>query len=255
MRSEEIGDRGPATGDSGSKAAPTPTSQIPTATPQSPTTAAFSSLLTPHSSPPQSFAIIPAAGRSVRMGRPKLLLPWGKHTVIEELLAAWRGSRVSQVIMTVHPDDVDLARLGASAGAEIVKVDPPPADMKASVLAGLDYVESKQRPGANAAWLLAPADMPLLTAKLIDRLLAAWQQNLFRNRQEILALSRDGRRGHPVLFPWAIVAAARRLPADAGLNQLLDDFGCRELAVDEDAAFVDLDTPADYQRWRDSPAM
>lgn len=248
MRSEEIGDRRPATGDSGSNAAPTPLSE-------SPTTTAFSSLLAPDSSLPQSFAIIPAAGRSVRMGQPKLLLPWGEHTMIEEVLAAWRTCRISHVVMTVHPDDGELAEAARSAGAEVVTVSPPPADMKASVLAGLDYVEANYRPCANAAWLLAPADMPLLTAQLIDGLLAAWEENLFRSRQEILALSRGGRRGHPVLFPWALVAAARQLPAGAGLNQLLDKFGCRELAVAEDAAFVDLDTPADYRRWHDSSAM
>ena len=31
----------------------------------------------------RSFAIIPAAGRSVRMGRQKLLMPWGDATLIE----------------------------------------------------------------------------------------------------------------------------------------------------------------------------
>jgi CTP:molybdopterin cytidylyltransferase MocA len=35
----------------------------------------------------QTFAIIPAAGRSVRMGQPKLLLPWGQTTLLEHVLA------------------------------------------------------------------------------------------------------------------------------------------------------------------------
>jgi molybdenum cofactor cytidylyltransferase len=193
--------------------------------------------------------MIPAAGRSVRMGSPKLLLPWGEKTVIEAVLAAWRESRVSQIVMTVHPDDVQLAKIAAAAGAEIVTVDPPPVDMKASVLAGLDYVEAKYRPGPNDAWLLAPADMPMLPAQSIDLLLTVWNENLSRNAQEILALSRAGRRGHPVLFPWAFVAAARELGPDEGLNRLLDEFGCRELPVEDEGGFVDLDTPEEYRRW------
>lgn len=200
----------------------------------------------------RSFAIIPAAGRSLRMGVAKLLLPWGEQTVIEAVIGAWRASGVSRVILTVHPDDVELARLGRAAGAEAVVVDPPPADMKASVLAGLAYVEAKYRPGPQDAWLLAPADMPLLKPESIDRLLAAAKENLLRDRQEILALSRAGRRGHPVLFPWPLVAAARQLPSDAGLNRLLEQSGCRELPADDEGGFVDLDTPADYQRWRPS---
>ena len=196
-----------------------------------------------------SYAILPGAGRSVRMRAPKLLLPWGEETVIETVLAAWRASRVSRVILTVHPGDAELARLGRAAGAEIVVVDPPPSDMKASVLAALAYVETTYRPGPRDAWLLAPADMPLLTARTIDRLLDAWSENLSRNAQEILALSRAGRRGHPVLFPWPLVAAARQLGPDEGLNRLLDRFGCRELPADDEGNFIDLDTPEDYRRW------
>lgn len=196
-----------------------------------------------------SYAIIPAAGRSVRMGSPKLLLPWGEQTVIEAVLSAWRASRVSRVVMTVHPGDVELAKIAAAAGAEIVTVDPPPVDMKASVLAGLDYVEAKYLPTPNDAWLLAPADMPMLSPQSIDLLLDAWNENLSRNAEEILALSRAGRRGHPVLFPWSFAAAARKLGPDEGLNRLLDEFGCRELPVNDEGSFVDLDTPEDYRRW------
>ena len=185
----------------------------------------------------------------MRMRSPKLLLPWGDKTVIEAVLAAWRASRVSRVILTVHPDDAELARLARAASAEVVVVDPPPSDMKASVLAGLACVETKYQPGPQDAWLLAPADMPLLTARTIDRLLDAWGENLSRNAQEILALSRAGRRGHPVLFPWPLVAAARQLGPDEGLNRLLDRFGCRELPADDEGSFIDLDTPEDYRHW------
>ncbi|HVW38897.1 MAG TPA: NTP transferase domain-containing protein, partial [Pirellulales bacterium] len=137
----------------------------------------------------------------------------------------------------------------AAAGAEIVTVDPPPVDMRASVLAGLDYVETKYRPGPADAWLMAPADMPMLSAQSIERLLTAWNENLSRNAEEILALSRAGRRGHPVLFPWSFVAAARELGPDEGLNRLLEGFDCRELPENDEGSFVDLDTPEDYRRW------
>ena len=41
----------------------------------------------------RSFAVVPAAGRSRRMGRPKLLLPWGESTIIQQVLGAWRASQ------------------------------------------------------------------------------------------------------------------------------------------------------------------
>ena len=59
----------------------------------------------------RSFAVIPAAGRSQRMGQPKLLLPWGRTTVIEHVLGVWRASRVTHTVIVVHPDDKFLAEL------------------------------------------------------------------------------------------------------------------------------------------------
>ena len=59
----------------------------------------------------RTFAIIPAAGRSQRMGQPKLLLPWRNSTIIEHVLAAWRASQVSHMLMVVHPADRQLAEI------------------------------------------------------------------------------------------------------------------------------------------------
>jgi molybdenum cofactor cytidylyltransferase len=197
---------------------------------------------------PRYFAIVPAAGLSVRMGRPKLLLPWRRKTVIETVLEAWRASGVSHVVMTVRPEDIELAALGRASGAETVVVSPPPPDMKASVLAGLDYVARNYQPRPTDAWLLAPADMPLLSAQVIDALLAA--RGAGGPSDEIVAPCRSGKRGHPVLFPWPLAAAARRLGPDEGLNQLLTRHRVREIPVDDETGFIDLDTPDDYRRWK-----
>lgn len=183
------------------------------------------------------------------MGRPKLLLPWGDKTVIETVIAAWRRSRVSHVVMTVRAADVELAALGRAAGAEVVVVSPPPADMKASVLAGLEYVAGKYQPQTNDFWLLAPADMPTLSPQTIDALLTAWSAGASQTA-DIVAPCRGGRHGHPVLFSWPLAEAARRLGEEEGLNQLLARHRVQELPVDDDDGFADLDTPDDYRRWR-----
>lgn len=182
------------------------------------------------------------------MGRPKLMLPWRGKTVIETVLEAWRASRVSQVVMTVRADDAELAATGRAAGAEVVVVAPPPADMKASVLAGLEYAAARYQPQPGDAWLLAPADMPLLSPQTIDSLLAAWSQR-DSDCFDIVAPCRAGRRGHPVLFGWPLAAAARQLGEGEGLNQLLARHRVKELQVDDEAGFIDLDTPEDYRRW------
>ena len=110
------------------------------------------------------------------MGQPKLLFLRG-GTVIEHVLRVWRDSGVEQVVMVVHPLDDRLAELGAAGGASVVRPETPPPDMKASVRLGLQWVATAG-PLACDAWLLAPADMPGLTATAIASLVAAYGANV-----------------------------------------------------------------------------
>ena len=198
----------------------------------------------------QTFAIIPAAGRSQRMGQPKLLLPWGQSTVIEHVLATWQASRVDHVIVVVHPLDDELAKVCQSAGADVVRPADPPIDMKTSVRLGLEQAAS-YHPATSDAWLVAPADMPTLASDTIDRLIAAYAAaGAVEGSARVWAASRDGRSGHPVLFPWRLAAEVSRLPADSGLSDLVDRCQVTLVEAADDGIFEDLDTPADYRRLR-----
>src|SRR5262245_3743720 len=125
-----------------------------------------------------TFAIIPAAGRSRRMGQPKLLMPWQGATVLEHVIATWRASRASHVIVVAHPEDAALADLARRAGAIVVQPKTPPPQMKDSVAYGLDYIARNLQPTPRDAWLLAPADMPQLAVETIDLLIDAFADGL-----------------------------------------------------------------------------
>jgi molybdenum cofactor cytidylyltransferase len=200
----------------------------------------------PHSAP-RFFAVIPAAGRSVRMGQPKLLLPWAGRTLVEHVIAQWLASRASRVIVVVHRDDVELAQACRRAGATIVVPAIPPPDMKSSVGHALSSIGTENSPTSTDAWLLAPADMPRLNMALIDFIIAAHDPNAPR----IIVPTSGGRRGHPVLFPWAMAAEVACLGPDEGLNLLVNRGPVRELEWPDDGPLVDIDTPADYRRWQD----
>jgi molybdenum cofactor cytidylyltransferase len=198
------------------------------------------------------YSIVPAAGRSQRMGSAKLLLPWGQSTVIETVLAAWRASRVANVIVVVHHDDHELAERARHAGASVVAPEVPPPDMRTSVLRGLEYLGREFAPAPTDAWLVAPADLPLLTATLIDRLIDAHVAEIaFGRESTILVPVRDGRRGHPVLFPWLFADKVQRLPANQGLNALVASCPTREIPCGGELAFDDVDTPEEYRRLYD----
>lgn len=195
----------------------------------------------------RSYTVIPAAGRSERMGKPKLLLPWRGAAVIEHVLAAWRASGVTQAVVVTRADDESLMQTVRQAGGQVVAVDPPPPDMKASVLAGLQFVERTWTPVASDVWLLAPADMPGLSAAVIDHLLAAHDVD----HPTIIVPTRNQRRGHPVLFPWTISREVRQLGDMEGVNTLLARHAVREILGDDLSILDDLDTPQDYQRLLD----
>ena len=73
-----------------------------------------------------SYAIIPAAGESRRMGEPKLMLPWGQGTIIDAVLQAWSASRVDQLVVIVRADNRPLQKLCLKHNVEVVTVDGTP---------------------------------------------------------------------------------------------------------------------------------
>ncbi len=199
----------------------------------------------------QTFAVIPAAGRSQRMGQPKLLLPWGQTTLIEHVLGVWRSSRVTRTVIVVHPDDQRLAELSRQCGALVVQAETPPSEMKVSVRLGLERIEREFHPHSNDAWLLSPADMPGIAPLTIDRLIGAYQAGLDRTEPaRIWAPRWSGRRGHPVLFAWPLAAEVEQLAADEGINALVARHPVAYLEDESESVIEDLDTPEDYQRLR-----
>jgi molybdenum cofactor cytidylyltransferase len=195
----------------------------------------------------RSFAIVPAAGVSARMGTHKLLLPWRGKTIIERVLDSWLTAGVSHLLIVTRADDAALITQARKAGAEVVAADPPPSDMKASVGMGLARVAESYQPHDNDVWLTAPADLPWLSADAIRRLLAAHTSVA----PGVLVASHLGRRGHPVLFPWSVAGKLDGLAADEGLNRLVEQSRPALVECGEGAVCADLDTPADYERLRD----
>jgi molybdenum cofactor cytidylyltransferase len=202
---------------------------------------------------PRSFAIIPAAGQSTRMGQPKLLLPIAGRPLILHTLAAWQASKVDCIVAVVRADDVPLADCVRDAGAELVVPVEPPPDMKASLVCGLGHVAACYKPDPCDSWLVAPADMPGLAPAIIDRLIDV----AATTPGTVLIPTISGRRGHPVLLPWPLAGELPRLAENEGLGDLIRRQSSRLVPCDDVAAtafqaFADIDTPADLVEFANS---
>lgn len=198
---------------------------------------------------PGLLAIIPAAGKSRRMGQPKLLLDIAGQSVIARVLGTLKQAGVSRTLVVVRPGDEDLIREVRQAGGEVVIPPTDPEEMRQSVECALRYVrDAGPKSGAYAGWMLVPADHPTLDPLVVQELISAWSHG----SQQIAVPVFDGRRGHPTIFAWDLVEEVLSLPADQGLNQLLRSKpDCvLEVCIPDSRILDDLDTPEDLQRLR-----
>lgn len=207
------------------------------------------------SEPPSVAAIVPAAGASLRLGRPKLLIEFDGRPLIARVVAALRDGGASPVLVVAPPEDApegqDVARAAFEAGADVIVPEARPATMRDSVELALSELAWSDDP--PDAILLAPGDSPGLSSASVARLVAAWRE--LPNR--IVAPTFEGRRGHPVVIPWLLAEAVADLPAGVGVNALLAEHArdVVEIAFDTDAVLVDLDTSEDLGRLtRSGPA-
>jgi molybdenum cofactor cytidylyltransferase len=197
---------------------------------------------------PRTFGLIPAAGKSRRMGRPKLALPLGGRTVLEHVVAAVRGGGIAEVLVVLAPHVAELAAPARAAGAHVVLLEEETPEMRVTVERGLAWLEERFAPRDDDRWLLLPADHPTLDAAAVARLLEARAGTAC----SVVVPEFAGRRGHPTLIDWRHAAGVRAVPAGQGLNVYLRQLGAEVLAVpfDSGAVLCDLDTPEDYERLR-----
>ncbi|MCS6866663.1 MAG: nucleotidyltransferase family protein [Gemmata sp.] len=191
-------------------------------------------------------ALIPAAGFSRRMGCPKLSLPWAGRTILEHVIAACRTGGATRVLVVVGRHVLELARLAAAAGADVCRLPGPTADMRATVECGFTWIEQNITV-QPLAWLLVPADHPLVEPAVVQQLIASFhEQPAF----SIFLPTFRGQRGHPVLLAWRHVAGIRNWPHDSGINRYIRHCAaeCWEVPVASESVVWDLDTPDDYQR-------
>lgn len=195
---------------------------------------------------PRISAILLAAGSSSRMrGADKLMEEVNGAPLLRRSAEALLASQADEVIVVLRPKDA--ARHQALDGLDVRVVENPQATegMGASIRVGV----AAAAPDAGAA-LVALADMPDITPKHIDALIAAYDAE--EGREIIRAAGPDGAPGNPVLFGRRFFEPLRGLEGDEGARGVLAANAdlVRLVRLESDAARVDLDTPEAWAEWR-----
>jgi molybdenum cofactor cytidylyltransferase len=192
-----------------------------------------------------AMAVLPAAGASLRMGRPKLLLPFAGGTVVGSLAASLRAGGVGTVLLVTAPGDDDLRAWAQKAGIGWTINPDPSRGMLSSFLAGIAALgggEALMR--RREPLVLSPADLPALRPETVAALLRVSQDGA------PLALPVwSGRRGHPLVIAPGLIPEIETLDLAVGLRQLLDRHteDLWTLEVEDPGVVQDVDTPEDYQ--------
>ncbi len=141
-----------------------------------------------------TIAILPAAGRSTRMGRPKLLLPFGDSTIVGSAVAALRTAGVERIVLVRAPGAEELEAWARSERLDVSINPRPERGMLSSILAGLDLLGGAQAVSAGGEPIvITPADMPAIRPSSIRQLIEA---HLGSDRSLAVATYR-GKKGHP----------------------------------------------------------
>jgi molybdenum cofactor cytidylyltransferase len=184
-------------------------------------------------------AVVLAAGRASRMGRPKVLLPWRGRPVLAHVLAALDAAGVAPVVVVTGPDTPDLAGV-VRPPAEVVFHAGARAGMGSSLAAGISALA-----GRVEAVFVCLGDQPGIDPGVLRALRAALEGTA--GTPAAYPLYRGGVRGHPVLFAAALYPELQRLRGDRGGREVLLAHPALAVPVDLPAP-ADLDTPEDYRR-------
>jgi molybdenum cofactor cytidylyltransferase len=188
-------------------------------------------------------AIVLAAGLSTRMGQPKQLLPYGDHTVIEQVISVLLAAPVDEVlVVTGHERSAVEAVLSRWPVHVVFNPDYADQDMLSSAQAGLRAVSC-----ASQAVLLALGDMPAIQGDVISRLIQAYHET---GDDYIYIPSYRMRAGHPVLVPRSYWQTILCLPPADTLRSALRARTTRVewVVVDTPSILRDMDTPEEYER-------
>ena len=197
--------------------------------------------------------VVLAAGASSRLGEPKALAEIGEHAVVDRLIRASRGATRATheraiVVTGAHHKEI-VAHTGDRA--EIVHCETWRSGRLASFCAGLAAA-------GDADVLIAPVDVPLVSAETFALLARTWRDHGAPERgwlapwiRTSVIPSNERRFGHPVIVGRDLAREAFHLDPDEPLKTLRTRADpLLEIETRDAAILDDLDTPEDLARLR-----
>ena len=199
------------------------------------------------------------------MGSPKALLPISGRTFLENILDAISRTSIEETVVVVghHRKEIEAAvklpaeRKRDSAQPRTAERKRDSAQPRTLVVFNPDYekgmitsfqagIRALLRDASGAFLFLV--DHPLVEPATIEIIIS----NLAPNR--IVLPTFEGRRGHPVLFSSEVLEEILAVPSSEGANIVVrkDPNRIVEVPVNAPGILVDIDTPEQFKKLRES---
>ena len=185
--------------------------------------------------------IILAAGKSTRMGKQKLRMPLGQHSMLEHTVDNYLNSKADEVIVVVGHEADEMKQLLARKPVTIIYNPHYKDGIGTSISAGVQHIKE-----TTQLIVIALADQPYIRSDIINYLV-----DMHRDSNKGITIPvYKGTRGNPAIFSISYKKELLELQGDTGGRQVIDRHPDDVLEIDMEfeEITIDIDTMDSYQK-------
>jgi molybdenum cofactor cytidylyltransferase len=191
-------------------------------------------------------AIVLAAGQSRRMGCPKLTLPWGKTSVLGQVIITLATAGINDIVIVTGAVQEQITNLvDLYIKRYPVRITHNDGYAKGEMLSSLQIGLSTMKP-ETLATLVVLGDQPQIMVSIVRQIIRTYLET----GAPLIIPSYQMRRGHP----WLVARTKWDSLLDLTSEQTPHDFltahaaDIHYLPVETSTILQDIDTPADYEQ-------
>lgn len=183
--------------------------------------------------------VIPAAGDSSRMGKPKALLPANGKTIIENQILTLKEAGLNNIFIVTNRRET-FARKLRKYNVQLICPAIKTKSMIESIRCAMGHFRR-----AFDGMMVVPSDFPYLNTKLLVDILSKFKSN----NGKITVPVYQGKRGHPVIIPSRFFDAVNSRFDCSGIRGLYSDYSddINEVEWEDDSILKNMNTKNDYE--------